>query len=173
MEEQIFKLPTEDGEQTCKVIFTFDTDDHSYCLYSVLDEEGNETDEISAVRYELDENLNMTDFQEIETEEEWDMVQEVYATLVDTFSETESEDDFFTVTDEDGVEIECEVLHRFELKEFGKKYLLYTFANEEPIGDIFAASYIESEDGGIQEIFPIESEEEWEKVEQTLDFLYD
>lgn len=119
MDQQYFYLTTEDGvEMKYKVLFTFDTDDHSYCIYTIIDEDGNESEEISAVRYELDENLEMTNFQELETEEEWDMVEEVYNTLVDTFSEEER--DAFIATDEEGNEIECKVIYRFTLDEFGK-----------------------------------------------------
>ncbi|WP_342469161.1 DUF1292 domain-containing protein [Ureibacillus sp. FSL K6-3587] len=167
MDQQLFKLETENGIKTCKVLFTFDTDDHSYCIYSIVDEEGNESDEISAVRYELDENLEMTNFQELETEEEWDMVEEVYNTLIDTFSE----DKTFTAVDEEGNEVECKIVHQFAIEDFGKSYVIYSIENEEENSGLYAASYVSSEDGAIQEIFPIESEEEWKKVEQTFELL--
>lgn len=168
MDQQFFNLTTEEGIKTCKVLFTFDTDDHSYCIYTVIDEDGNESDEISAVRYELDENLEMTGFQELETEEEWDMVIEVYNTLLDTFSE---EPYTFTAVDEDGKEVECQVVTQFELEEFEKKYVIYTVENNE--NELFASSYMESEDGGIQELLPIESDEEWEKIEEVIGRLYE
>ncbi|MEK4494919.1 DUF1292 domain-containing protein [Ureibacillus sp. FSL W8-0352] len=170
MDQQYFYLTTEDGvEMKCKVLFTFDTDDYSYCIYTIIDEDGNESEEISAVRYELDENLEMTNFQELETEEEWDMVEEVYNTLVDTFSEEER--DAFIATDEEGNEIECKVIYRFKLDEFGKKYVVYTTDETEPVENLYVASYVDSEDGEIQEIFPVESDEEWEKIEESVEFL--
>lgn len=90
MDQPLFTLETEEGIKTCKVLFTFDTDDHSYCIYSILDENGNDTGEISAVRYETDENLEMSNFQDLESEEEWDMVEEVYNTLVDAFTDEQN-----------------------------------------------------------------------------------
>jgi len=166
MDQQYFKLETDDGMKTCKVLFTFDTDEHSYCIYSIVDEEGNESDEISAVRFELDENLEMTNFQELQTDEEWDMVEEVYNTLVDTFAGKT-----FTAIDEEGNEVECKVLHQFEIEEFGKKYMIYTIDDEEENPELFAACFVESEDGEIQEILPIESDEEWKKIEETFELL--
>lgn len=165
MDQQFFKLETEDGMNTCKVLFTFDTDEHSYCIYCVVDEEGKENGEISAVRFELDENLEMTNFQELQTDEEWDMVEEVYNTLVDTFSGKT-----FTAIDEEGNEVECKVLHQFEIEEFGKKYVIYTIDDEEN-SEFFAASFVESEDGEIHEIFPVESDEEWKKIEEVFEHL--
>lgn len=170
MDEQYFNVITEDGsEQQCKVVFTFDTDDYSYVLYAVV-EDGVESEEISALRYELDEEGKMTDFAPLETEEEWDMVEEVLNTLVAEFGD--DEENYFTIFDEDGEEIECEVLHRFELKEFNKSYILYTFADQDSeVGEIFAAAYVPGENGEIEELLPIESDEEWEKVEKELEFI--
>ncbi|MED3661484.1 DUF1292 domain-containing protein [Ureibacillus sp. FSL K6-8385] len=166
MDQPLFTLETEEGIKTCKVLFTFDTDDHSYCIYSILDENGNDTGEISAVRYETDENLEMSNFQDLESEEEWDMVEEVYNTLVDAFTD---EQNTFFATDEDGNEVECQIMYRFELEETGKKYVVYTVVDEGKNGELYAASFEESEDGGIEELFPIETEEEWKKIEEIVE----
>lgn len=171
MDEQYFKVSLEDGsEQLCKVVFTFDTDDFSYVLYSIVDEDGNESEEITALRYEVDEDGKMTHFTPLETEEEWDMVEEVLNTLIAEFGD-EDEADYFTISDENGEEIECEVLHRFELKDFNKSYILYTFADQDEDGEIFVAAYIAGENGEVEELLPIESDEEWAKVEKELEFI--
>lgn len=169
--EEFFNLKTEDGKDVrCKVIMTFDSDDYSYVLYSVVDDLGNETEEISALRFELDDEGNMNDFASLETEEEWDMVSEVFNTMLG--EEDDEEGEFFTVTDENGEEFVCEALHRFELKEFGKSYVLYSIADEdEEIGELFAAAYTPGENGEVVELHPIETDEEWEKVEEQLAFL--
>ena len=169
MDEQSFKIQLEDGtEQQCRAIITFDSDEHSYVLYSIVDEAGNDSEEVSALRFELDENGQMTDFTSLETEEEWEMVDEVLNTLIAEFGD--GEEDFFTISDEDGKEVVCEVIHRFELEEFNKSYILYTFADQEnmEIGEIFAACYIAGEKGEVQDLVPIETDAEWEKVEQEL-----
>lgn len=170
MEEQYFKIQLEDGtEQQCRAIITFDSDDHSYVLYSMVDENGIDSEDVSALRFELDENGEMTDFTDLETEEEWEMVDEVLNTLIAEFGE--GEEDFFTISDENGDEIVCEVIHRFDLEEFNKSYILYTFAEQEEIGEIFAACYIAGEKGEVQDLIPIDTDEEWEKVEQELEAL--
>jgi len=170
MDEQYFKIQLEDGtEQQCRAIFTFDSDEHSYVLYSMVDEHGEESEEISALRFELDDNGVMTDFSPLETEEEWGMVDEVLNTLIAEFGE--GEEDFFTISDENDQEIVCEVIHRFEIEEFNKSYILYTFADQEEIGEIFAACYIAGEKGEVQDLLPIETDEEWAKVEQELESL--
>jgi len=167
MDEQNFKIQLEDGtEQECRVIMTFDSDDHSYVLYSIVDKDGNDTDEVSALRFELGENGEMTDFASLETETEWEMVDEVLNTLIAEFGD--GEEDFFAISDENGDEVVCEVIHRFDLEEFEKSYILYTFADQEEIGEIFAASYIAGDNGEIIDILPIETDEEWTKVEQEL-----
>lgn len=141
--EEYFNIPTEDGsEQRCRVVITFDTDDHSYVIFTIVDEKGNESEEVSVLRYELDENGRMTNFTPLESEEEWEMADEVLNTLVDEFGEENH--NFFTVTDENGEEIACRILHRFELEEFEKAYVFYTFTDSDKVEEIFAAAYIES-----------------------------
>lgn len=169
--EEFFNITTEDGKIVrCKVIMTFDSDEHSYVLYSLVDDVGNETDEISALRFELDDEGNMIDFASLETEEEWDMVSEVFNTMIGDGSD-EEEGEFFTVTDENGEEFVCKALYRFELKEFGKQYVFYSFVGEKEVDEIFAAAYTPGENGEIVELHPIELDEEWDKVEEQLELL--
>lgn len=170
MENQLISVVTEDGkEQQGKVIFTFDSEEHSYVLYSLIEDNGEESAEVSALRYELDENGEMTDFSSLETDEEWEMVEEVLNTLVHEFSNDLT--NYFTITNDDNEDVICEILHRFELKEYGKSYILYTFADEEEETEIFAASYIAGENGEVVDLIPIDSEEEWAAVERELDFI--
>lgn len=170
MDEQYFKIQLEDGtEQQCRAIMTFDSEEHSYVLYSIVDEDGNDSEEVSALRFELDENGEMTDFSSLETEAEWEMVDEVLNTLIAEFGD--GEEDFFTISDENGEEVVCEVIHRFEIEEFDKSYIFYTFADQEEIGEIFAASYIAGDKGEVQDLLPIEKDEEWEKIERELQTL--
>ena len=96
MEENTFILQKEDGgEQECRVVFTFDSDEHSYVLFSLV---GDDDAGISALRYELDENGEMAGFADIETDEEWAMVEEVMNTVISEFGEDQA--NYFTITNE-------------------------------------------------------------------------
>jgi len=79
------------------------------------------------------------------------------------------EDKTFVVIDEQGKEIECEVLFTFDSDETGKSYVLYfeKGQNEDEQVEIFASVYDpEKEDGG--ELTPVETDEEWEMIEEVL-----
>ena len=165
MDEQIFILKNDAGEeQRCRVVFNFETDDHSYVLFTLIDDEGESISDVTALRYELDENGEMAGFEDLETEEEWAMVEEVLNTVYAEFSEDQM--NYFTVIGEDGEEIVCEVLHRFE--EQGKSYLFYGMADDEEKKEVFAAGYIADENGAVANLLPIETEEEWAMVEKVL-----
>lgn len=72
--------------------------------------------------------------------------------------------------DEEGNEVLCEILFTFDSEEFNKSYVLFY-----PVGDeeseeieVLAASYLPLEDGTIGELNDIESDEEWQLIEETL-----
>lgn len=172
-EIQEFILIGEDGkEQTCRVVFTFDAEEKSYVLFSLIDEQGNEIPgDISAMTFDYDDHTgDMTNLKPVETEAEWEMINEVVLTLLNEFEE---EPQLITVTDEEGNDQACEVLHTFESKAFNKSYVLYVPANDEPFEerDIFASQYLAGENGEIAELLPIESDEEWAFVEDILNEL--
>ncbi|MGN7476736.1 DUF1292 domain-containing protein [Solibacillus silvestris] len=167
MEENIFILQTEDGgEQQCRVVFTFDSEEHSYVLFSLI---GDEEAGISALRYVLDDNGEMSGFSDIETEEEWAMVEEVMNTVLAEFGADQT--NYFTITIEDDEEIMCQILHRFENS--GKSYLFYAILeDDEPMLDeVFASAYIAGENGEVADLLPIETDAEWEMIEQVLNSL--
>ncbi|GAB0168664.1 DUF1292 domain-containing protein [Lysinibacillus sp. CTST325] len=172
-ETQEFLIVGENGkEQKCRVVFTFDADEKSYVLFSLIDEDGNEIPgDISAMTFDYDDNNGeMTNLQPVETDAEWEMINEVVLTLLDEFEE---EPQLFTITDEDGADQVCEVIHTFTSEQFGKSYVLYVLATDEPIEerDIFASQYVSGNDGTIDELLPIETDEEWAFVEDVLNEL--
>ncbi|MFJ3386552.1 DUF1292 domain-containing protein [Lysinibacillus sp. NPDC086135] len=172
-ETQEFLIVGENGkEQKCRVVFTFDADEKSYVLFSLIDENGNEIPgDISAMTFDYDDNNGeMTNLQPVETDAEWEMINEVVLTLLDEFEE---EPQLFTITDEDGADQVCEVIHTFSSEQFGKSYVLYVLAMDEPIEerDIFASQYVSGNDGTIDELLPIETDEEWAFVEDVLNEL--
>lgn len=77
-----------------------------------------------------------------------------------------------TVVDEDGNEQLCEVLFTFNSEEFKKSYVLYypVGAEEDDSDDIeiHASSFIPTEDGEDGELMPIETDEEWDMIEEML-----
>lgn len=87
----------------------------------------------------------------------------------------EHDERLITVIDEDGNEQLCEVIHTFDSEKFGKSYVLYTLVGAEEDEDgqieVFASSFIPGEDGGEGELFPIETEEEWDMIEEVLNSL--
>ncbi|WP_369354017.1 DUF1292 domain-containing protein [Lysinibacillus capsici] len=172
-ETQEFMIIGKDGkEQQCRVVITFDAEDKSYVLFSLLDETGQEIPgDLSAMTFDYDDNTGeMTNLQPVETDAEWEMINEVVLTLLNEFEE---EPQLITVTDEEGKDQVCEVIHTFSSEQFGKSYVLYVPATDEPIDerDIFAAQYIAGNEGQIEELYPIESDEEWEFVEEVLNTL--
>jgi uncharacterized protein YrzB (UPF0473 family) len=79
-------------------------------------------------------------------------------------------DKTMTIFDEDGKEVECEILFTYHSDEFNKDYVLFykkgDYENEEI--EINAAIYTENE------LFDIETDEEWAMIEEVLaDFQED
>lgn len=75
-----------------------------------------------------------------------------------------------TYVDEDGNEVLCEILFTFDSEDFNKSYVLFYpvgSEDEEEGISVMAASYIPTEDG-IGELNEIETDEEWEMIEEVL-----
>lgn len=66
------------------------------------------------------------------------------------------------VIDDNGNELEFEVLFTFEGDENGKKYVLYYDANEEE-PQVFSSIY--DEDG---HLYPVDTPEEWDMIEEVF-----
>ncbi|WP_085991827.1 DUF1292 domain-containing protein [Oceanobacillus senegalensis] len=78
-------VPNEDGEEHLfEVLFTFDVDDtgNSYIAVVPVEQSEDEEVEVYAFRYEENEKEDLTLFP-IESDEEWDMVEEMLNTLSD------------------------------------------------------------------------------------------
>ena len=79
----------------------------------------------------------------------------------------------FKVIDENGKEIECEVLFTFESDETNKNYIVYTdnTTDEEGNTKVYASIYTpHSEDLNLQ---PIETDKEWKIIEVILNEIQD
>ncbi|MED3562534.1 DUF1292 domain-containing protein [Bacillus xiapuensis] len=76
-----------------------------------------------------------------------------------------------TVVDDNGNEQLCEVLFTFDSEEFGKSYVLYYPVGEEDEEEdieIHASAFTPTEDGEDGELMPIETDEEWDMIEEML-----
>jgi uncharacterized protein YrzB (UPF0473 family) len=77
------------------------------------------------------------------------------------------------ITDEDGVEHEYEVIMYLEPDNSAHKYviLLPVDSDDEEEAEVVPFRY--TEEGEELQLFPLESEEEWQMVEETFYALYD
>lgn len=77
----------------------------------------------------------------------------------------------FTVRDNEGKEITCEVLFTFESDETKKNYIVYTDNTLDSEGNVKVYASIYEPDKENMELIPIESEREWKIVETILDSI--
>lgn len=99
-EPEFLIIPTEDGkEEKFEILYTFDHDETGKSYMFVTPAEGDQGEqeepyqEVIAFRYtEEDGNLNLEMIEE-ENEEEWDMVEEVFNTLVHEMEEESAENE--------------------------------------------------------------------------------
>ena len=78
-----------------------------------------------------------------------------------------------TVVNDEGKEIECEILFSFESEETGKNYLVYTddTLDEEGNTKVYASVIDPESEDEETKLLPIESEEEWAIIENILEQL--
>ncbi|WP_182200504.1 DUF1292 domain-containing protein [Paraliobacillus salinarum] len=85
-EKERIIIPDENGEEHLfEVLFTFDIDENgqSYIAVVPVEQKDDEEVEVFAFRYEDKENEDDLALFQIETEEEWQMVEEMLNTLTD------------------------------------------------------------------------------------------
>ncbi len=77
----------------------------------------------------------------------------------------------FKVIDDEGKEIECEILFTFESDETKKNYIVYTdnTLDEEGNTKVYASIYTPDTDN--TKLLPIETEKEWKIIETILEEL--
>ncbi|GAA0442766.1 DUF1292 domain-containing protein [Lentibacillus halophilus] len=85
-EKERIIIPDENGEEHLfEVLFTFDVDKTGYSYIAVMpvDQQENEEVEVYAFRYEEQEKDDDLSLFPIESDEEWEMVEEMLNTLID------------------------------------------------------------------------------------------
>ena len=80
----------------------------------------------------------------------------------------------FTVINDEGKEITCDVLFTFDSDETKKSYIVYTDNTKDKEGNIQVyASIFNPESEDVTELLPIETEKEWKVIETILESLQD
>ena len=77
----------------------------------------------------------------------------------------------FTIMDENGKEVTCEVLFTFDSEETQKSYIVYTDNTTDDDGNVRVYASIYDSNSENTELKPIESEREWKIVETILDSI--
>jgi len=85
-EKQITVVDEDGNEQLCEVLFTFESDEFgkSYVLYYPVGAENDDEDdiEIHASSFVPNEENQEGELQPVETDEEWDMIEEMLNTFM-------------------------------------------------------------------------------------------
>ncbi len=74
----------------------------------------------------------------------------------------------FTIVNDEGKEIECEVLFTFDSDETKKSYIVYTDNTVDEAGSIKVYASIYDPKGENTVLEPVESEKEWQVIENIL-----
>ena len=77
----------------------------------------------------------------------------------------------FTVMDDSGKEVTCEVLFTFDSEETKKSYIVYTDNTTDADGNVRVYASVYNPDAEADELMPIESEREWKIVETILESI--
>lgn len=77
----------------------------------------------------------------------------------------------FTVLDNDGKEVTCEVLFTFESEETKKNYIVYTDNTTDEEGNIRVYASIYNPEGESTDLTPIETDREWKIIETILESI--
>lgn len=77
----------------------------------------------------------------------------------------------FTVLDDNGKEITCEILFTFDSEETKKSYIVYTDNTTDDEGNVKVYASIYNKESENTELFPIETEREWKIIETILESI--
>ena len=77
----------------------------------------------------------------------------------------------FKVIDNEGKEIEFEVLFTFESDETNKNYMVYTDNSQDENGNVRVYASVFKPDAEPLELLPVETEREWKIIETILESI--
>lgn len=81
------------------------------------------------------------------------------------------EKDTFTVINDEGKEILCNVLFTFDSDETGKSYIVYTDNSKDKMGNVQVYASIFNPEDANTKLEPIETEKEWKVIDTILKTL--
>ena len=81
------------------------------------------------------------------------------------------ENNKFTVLDENGKEVTCEILFTFDSEETKKSYIVYTDNTTDDEGNVKVYASIFDPKAQNTELLPIETDREWKIVETILESI--
>lgn len=76
--------------------------------------------------------------------------------------------DKITITNENGQTIEAEKIAVFEIPDFGRKYIIYTFNDVDPNGLVKLNVGQLVEENGTSSLKTIETDEEWTRIKDVM-----
>ena len=82
-----------------------------------------------------------------------------------------NEKNVFKVVNDEGKEVECEVLFTFESEETKKHYIVYTDNTTDKNGNVRVYASVYIPDSEKTELLPIETEREWRIIETILESI--
>lgn len=74
----------------------------------------------------------------------------------------------FTMTNDKGEQITCEVVLTIDSDEFGKSYIVYTDHTMDDDGNIKTYASIYDPTGASLDLLPVTTDEEWDMIEAVL-----
>ena len=81
------------------------------------------------------------------------------------------EKNIFTVLNDEGKEITCEVLFTFDSEETKKSYIVYTDNSTDDEGNVKVYASVYNPNSEATELLPIETDREWKIVETILESI--
>lgn len=90
--------------------------------------------------------------------------------MAEEHNHNHEEENIIWITNEEGKEEAYEILFDFDSEDFDKSYVLYFPADkgEDEEIEILASSYIQDEEGKQGQLKPVETDEEWDMIEEIL-----
>lgn len=74
----------------------------------------------------------------------------------------------FTIVNDEGKEIECEVLFTFDSDETKKSYIVYTDNSKDEVGNTKVYASVFDPTGASSALLPVETDKEWLVIENIL-----